>query len=660
MASVCSQGGQAASEFKTDWPSYLGANDAFSETSGVRLVNDMCKVRLLWESEEKGIGFGKGGSQACKVGFAPGTGLAYGGEASPIVAGGMVIQFYTTPSGEKSWSDGPANMGEKYKEFANFYKISADEIVVAMDAATGKTKWKRTFAGKGLNMVPAKRGGFATTPCASVSPPSSLDGTTARQGKVFCMGTTGRLYALDLATGKVAWESNIGPVHDAMEAFKAESLKTLARTNPPCRRPYGMLAVVYPADGGTGGVLLAPDWGGGLVGVETATGKRLWQTPNVVSGFNGPVVAGERIACVNAAGELRLLNPRTGAVLWTQPLGSLHLTQPVLGDELLLVFEAHPKFGNKCGSLAAYRLSEKGATKVWGLPVEYFQHLALDGGPARKVVARQGIVYASLLKAEGGGTDPGDATAQLVIVREKDGQILGAHEVDGWNPYLWGDRLITVTDIQHRPRGVRPEVWQMYNADPANFRALGDGWLVDGPPPVHNGTCGYELPILEVFADGVFFCRVWGGIRAYDLRALTPEDNSLAATPPKVDLDTATWELTLKNFFDKHRPLDMILHRKDGQWVDYRVTGMKYNIAWHQADLSGLTVTNGQIAGPVVITVRPDRWIPADRKTNVVDVTIQATVTGRTVTGSYTGTLGGEGTGVVGRVRNLTKKDGKE
>jgi hypothetical protein len=243
-----------------------------------------------------------------------------------------------------------------------------------------------------------------------------------------------------------------------------------------------------------------------------------------------------------------------------------------------------------------------------------------------------------------------------VIVREKDGQVLGAHEVDGWNPYLWGDRLITVTDIQHRPRGVRPEVWQMYHADPANFRALGDGWLVDGPPPVHNGTCGYELPILEVFADGVFFCRVWGGIRAYGLRASSPEDGSLTASPPKVNLDTATWELTLKNFFDKHRPLDMILHRKGGQWTGYRVTGMKYNIAWHQADLSRLTVKEGQLAGPVTITVLPDRWVPADRKTNVVNVTINAAVTGRTVTGAYTGTLGGDGTNVVGRIRALTQE----
>jgi hypothetical protein len=356
---------------------------------------------------------------------------------------------------------------------------------------------------------------------------------------------------------------------------------------------------------------------------------------------------------VNAAGELRLLDAKTGTVRWTHSLGSRHLTQPVFGEECLVVFEAHPKFGRECGLTAAYRLSATGVTRAWSVPLEYFQHMGLDGGPARKIVVRQGVVYASLLKAEGTGGDSSDATPRLVIVREKDGEVLGAHKVDGWNPYLWGDRLITVTDIQHRPRGVRPEVWQMYNADPDHFRALGDGWLVDGPPPVHNGTCGYELPILEVFADGVFFCRVWGGIRAYDLRALTPGDNSSTASRAVVDPNTATWELTLENFFDKHRPLDLVLHRKDGQWTGYRVTGMKYNIAWHQADLSCLTVKGGRLAGPVTITVIPDRWVPADRKTNVVHVTLDATVVDGTVSGTYTGTLGGEGTQIGGKIRSL-------
>jgi outer membrane protein assembly factor BamB len=623
-----------------DWPSYLGGNGAFSETSGVKLVNDMCKVRFLWESEERGIGFGKAGSQASRNGFAPGTGLAYGGEASPIVAGGLVVQFYITPCGEKSWNDGKSIMGEKYAQFANYWRISADEVVVAMDVATGKTRWKQTFADKGLNHVPDKRGGFAVTPVAA-------------GGRLFCMGTTGRLYCLDLGTGKLLWESHVGPLHEAMEAWKAESLKTLVREKQPCGRPYGILAV---ADG----VLLAPDWGGGLVGVDVATGRRLWEAPGVLSGFNGPVVDGTNVACVNNTGELRLLKAKTGEVLWTLALGSLHLTQPIFAGECLVVFESHPKLRagspNGCGLLSAYRLTEKGAVRAWALPADYFQHMGLDGGPSRKVVARNGIVYASLLKAEGNGTDRTDASPRLVIAREKDGHILGAHDVDGWNPYLWGDRLITVTDIQHRPRGVRPEVWQMYHADPANFRALGDGWLVDGPPPIHNGTCGYELPILEVFSDGVFFCRVWGGIRAYDLRASNADDNSLDAAPPKVGLDTATWELTLKDFFSKHRALDMVLHRKGGQWVGYKVTGMAYNIAWHQADLSQLTVKDGRLSGTVIVTVRADRWIPADGKSHVVKVTLDATVTGRTVTGTFTGTHGGDGTRLVGRIRKLVEQ----
>jgi hypothetical protein len=376
-----------------------------------------------------------------------------------------------------------------------------------------------------------------------------------------------------------------------------------------------------------------------------------------------PVQAGGKpfIACVNAIGELRLMKPATGAVLWTHAMKSQHLTQPVFGEECLMVFEAHPVFTggqlgkssspNALGLLAGYRLTETGATKAWSLPAGYLEHLFLDGGSARKIVARAGIAYCWILKTEGDGTDPKDATPRLVIVREKDGQVLGSHEVDGWNPYLWGDRLITVTDIQHRPGSFRPEVWQMYNAAPADFRALGDGWRVNGARPVHNATGGYEVPVLEAFADGVFFCRVWGGIRAYDLRALKPEDNSPTVPGPVVDPDNATWELKLKAFFAKHGPLDMILHRRDGKWTGYRITSPTYNIAWHRADLSRLTVAGGRLAGPITVTLLPDRWMPPDRKTNLVEVALDAAIVDRAVTGKFTGSFGGDGADLVGKIR---------
>jgi outer membrane protein assembly factor BamB len=486
------------------WPSYLGENGAFSETSGVKLGDDMSKVKLAWSYEDKTLGFGKAVSSAGR-GYAEGTALAYGGEASAIVAGGLVIHFYTTPCGETTWAGADAVA----EEFKKFHKVGADESVVALDALTGKMKWKQTFADKGLNTVPGKRGGFAVTPCAA-------------GGKVFAMGTMARLYCLELATGKVVWESAVAGPLKALEAFKATGLKDRKVGDRPGGRPYGILTVVDD-------VLLAPEWGGGgLVGFDTATGKELWRVPGALSGFNCPVAVGKQhIACVNGNGELRYIEAKTGKVLWTHPLGSQHLTQPVFAGELLIAFESHPKFTgdmvgkskspNALGNLAAYRLTEKGAEKVWSLAPEYLQHLFLDGGASRKIVARGGLVYASMRKCN--GTDPKQDKERFVIVSEKDGKVLKEAGVAGWNLYLWGDRLITVTDIQHRPRAANPEIWQMYHADPVEFRPLGQPWHVNGNPPVHTATGGYELPVLEPFADGLFFCRVWGGIRAYDLRA---------------------------------------------------------------------------------------------------------------------------------------------
>jgi outer membrane protein assembly factor BamB len=508
-------GNLGAGEIQGEWPSYLGANNAFSETSGAKLIDGMTKVKFVWESEEKGIGFGKAVSSAGKTGYAEGTGLAYGGEASPIVAAGLVVQFYTVPCGETTWAQGEQIMGAKFKDFTHFWKISADEIVIAMDAATGKTRWKRVFADKGINSCPGKRGGFAVTPCAA-------------GGKVFAFGTTARLYCLDLATGKMVWESAIEPIHKAFEDYKAKGLKDRTAGNRPGSRPYGMLLVVDD-------VLLVQDLAGGLVGVDAGTGKQLWQVPGCLSGFNCPApvkLEGKQyVACVNGSGEVRLLDHKTGKVFWTHALKSAHLAQPVFGDECLMVFEPHPKGDevgksigkapNSIGVLAGYRLSEKGAERAWVLPPQYMVALYLDCGPRRKMAARKGLIY-HVCDLVGAGGKPSNSEQHLVIVREKDGRIVKEADVGGWNPCLWGDRLITVTDIQHRPRAANAEIWQMYNADPADFKALGTGWHVNGGTPVHTATGGYEVPVLEPFADGLFFCRVWGGIRAYDLRQPKP------------------------------------------------------------------------------------------------------------------------------------------
>ena len=482
-----------------DWPNHFGANGAFADTSGVKLLDDITQAKLVWQSEETGIGFGKAHSGAMGSGYAKGTGLPPSGAASPILAGGLVIQSYFLPRGPVL---DEAALTRLKGAFTNFTYVAADDVVIAMDAATGKTKWKQVFADKGINYAPGKRGEWAVTPCAA-------------DGKVFVFGTTGRLYALELATGKVLWESHIGAVHEQLEAAKKEALakKTLVRAGV---RPYGMLVVVD-------GVLLCPDWGNGVLGIDPATGKKLWQTGNLTSGYNSPTpvtVDGKPfIACVNGNGELRLVDHRTGKVLWTHPLGSLHHTQPVFGKELLLVLDPNTKHQRdskrdarpQFGVLAGYRLSVTGATRVWQLDEQKFPvECWLDGGPSRKIATRRdGIVYHAAWWGQ---------QSKLAIVREADGQMLSSFDncQHFWCIYLWGDRFFFLTDIQHGAHST----WQVYDANAAKPAKLSEAQF----PSANQRTCGYEVPLHEIFADGFVFIREWregwgGGIACYDLRA---------------------------------------------------------------------------------------------------------------------------------------------
>lgn len=497
----------------SDWPSYLGPSGNFGESSGARLIDDMRGARLVWESEEKNIGFGKAHTGAGKTGVGRDfLGLPPGGEASPIVADGLVIMSYFAPCGDVWDAEIEQRMGASFEK--HVWRISADDVVLAMDAKTGKTRWKQVFAARGINTGAGKRGGWAVTPVAA-------------KGKVFALGTTGRVYALDLTSGKPLWETNIGPAHLRLEQGKREGIQQRRMALPLSKvsRPYGMLVVIN-------GVLLAPDWNAGLLGIDTETGGVLWRLNNprepILSGFNGPCparVEGKDYAvCVNRTGALRLIDPKSGAILWTVPLECEHLTQPVATEDYLLVFVSNPTHRegkeaniNQTGVLAAYRFNEKGATRDWVISADHAHELKLDAGPARRVIPRGGLVY-YLARSQ---RDRREHT--FLVIRERDGTILKAHEIDAGQFYLWGDRVVTVTDLTHRPRAANREIWQLYTAD-AEFRQLGGGWHINDPNNrVHYATGGYELPVYEAFSNGLMFARVMGGIRCYDLRQASKE-----------------------------------------------------------------------------------------------------------------------------------------
>jgi outer membrane protein assembly factor BamB len=498
--------GEQAALSSAGWPGYLGPAGNFDTPADTPLTDDISKAKLLWENLEHRVGFAKANTSAGKSGLGDEfQGMAPGGMASPIVSGGLVVQSYFAPRGEVFAADVAERMGDKFQK--HNWLIDADDVVLALDAKTGKTAWKRVFEGRGMNTGAGKRGGWAVTP-------------VAYEGRLFVLGSTGRVYAMDLKSGDVVWESDIGPAHQKLEAAKAKGLSQ--RRMPTSDHLYGFLVVVD-------GVLLCPNFSWGLVAIDPANGRRLWghedggRTP-ILSNFNAPcpvqLNGKPYLATVGRTGELRLIEPRTGRILWTHPLKCEHLTQPVFGQNTLIVYESHPAARegkdpnvNQIGLLAGYRLTERGAERAWALPDTYRHEMKLDAGPSRRVIPRNGKIY--YLNRNKTADQPDRYT--MLLLNEADGSVLANETIEENQFFLWGDKLVTVTDIQHRPRAANKEVWHVRSA--ATLKPSGSGWWVNQPGKyVHFATGGYELPIYEPMVDGFAFFRVMGGLRCYDLR----------------------------------------------------------------------------------------------------------------------------------------------
>ena len=69
------------------------------------------------------------------------------------------------------------------------------------------------------------------------------------------------------------------------------------------------------------------------------------------------------------------------------------------------------------------------------------------------------------------------------------------------------------------------------------------------------------------------------------------------------------------------------LTRADGKWTTCTARTPRYNSATHDVDPSGLKVTRESLQGDVKITLKPDRWVPADGSTGSMTCTLQGKLT---------------------------------
>ena len=457
------------------WPTWLGpGSTCAAPDSGRQLVESLERARFVWRSEEI---LPDGRADDARKSAPRKWATTSGGFASPVVAEGRLYFFYYVPSGTIHHEGITAQQRQIGGPGKEKWMVNADDIILCIDARTGQTLWKRVFREKGLNLG------------NTFNKSGPHLGTCYYRGRIYSLGTAGRVYCIDAKTGRPIWESSMGPRAELQEyarKFGLANRVTIGTRSNMCI----MLAV---ADGAVvcntqilyKGGQRAED--NGLIGLDAGTGKRLWLRRKCAGGSSSPVIwihgQKEYVVC-SGAGKAVALEPRTGRLLWEVPCAS---GQPIVSTSHLVGAGT----GKNSGQLVCWRIDPAKAERIWALPAGH--------GTPQFAAMYKGHMYVRGNKG-------------LICVELETGKIEGSCNVPSAGYYVVAHegRLVVGPDLGHCVKDLR-----MVRADPDKLENLGPVW--QGPWIAGS----YTVPTIPAVADGRVFFRGVDGIVCYDLRQRT-------------------------------------------------------------------------------------------------------------------------------------------
>ena len=184
-------------------------------------------------------------------------------------------------------------------------KQETESVVLALDAATGATLWRRTLCSQVF------RGylGRGSHP----APPAFAEGT------LYVSTNLGALAALDAETGSVRWLARY-------PAFVPARRRVALRTDACWENGPPLV---------TGGLLLAaPQDADHLVAFDVETGRPVWRAPRLDARYLAGVAGGRAFLVGSTAAAVDL---KTGKVVWFAPIGAPPAGRPALTAAALLV-----------------------------------------------------------------------------------------------------------------------------------------------------------------------------------------------------------------------------------------------------------------------------------------------------------------------------------
>jgi outer membrane protein assembly factor BamB len=218
-----------------DWPQLLGpARDGHSAETGLNWKWPKDGPKVLWKLD------------------------AGAGWAGPVVAGERLIFFQ---------------------------RVGDEEVVLCLDPATGKERWKHGYPTKYRDDFNFDDGPRATP--------------TVAGAKVFTLGANGDLTALELASGKALWHRNLLEEYKAGKGFFGAACSPLVTGDRVLVNVGGKNA--------------------GVVAFDAATGKELWKSTSDGASYSSPTAAeldGQKVAVFLTRAGLRVLDPATGKSLY--------------------------------------------------------------------------------------------------------------------------------------------------------------------------------------------------------------------------------------------------------------------------------------------------------------------------------------------------------
>jgi outer membrane protein assembly factor BamB len=249
--------------------------------------------------------------------------------------------------------------------FGDRLVVQADFSLPALDPATGQVLWWGA--------------GFA------LDAPRGILAYDTSRGLVFTGTWGGRVVALRLADGSVAWQRSMGDyVQVTMVAgnrlfigMTSDSVQPaytvghiVAMDLDSLRQVWTFLApVVGQAASGfvtrfayASGAVIANASSGILYSVASATGEELWRFESR-SSLGGPIADGDRVFMPSSDGYLRTVSSRTGTQEWETFYGGGSLyTEPALMGDSLVVVKVGPK---------VYGVSRTNGATRWQYTIRY-------------------------------------------------------------------------------------------------------------------------------------------------------------------------------------------------------------------------------------------------------------------------------------------------